>query len=365
MAGATGDRCADLDPSNGLAPYLDMAAGEPAIELADGATINTETGTIVSNGQVVIVSSAVVAQTGTDVKLRVFVAKQLVLRGTQVTGAMALAFVAEGPVQVNGELDAAADHTVGGAGSEPGGPCSGARGSTGGETASFGAGGAGNATEGGPGGGNNFERGGRGPIRDSDLQPLVGGCSGGAVEGVDNGGGTVIDGGAGGGAIELVSRTSITVAVSGTSIGKIHVGGGGAVQGLAPFNQGYSGAGSGGGVLLEAPAVVLSGAGAIVAANGGSGGACAGGENATASTTVAPGAPECTAPPFIGAGGNGAATTSVAGGGAFGRTGAGGGGGGGLGYLVVRTTTGQFAPQNGAAVSAKLKQLPLRTRPRT
>src|SRR5258706_9545153 len=38
-------RCNDVQPSNGLAPYLDMTSGEPDFDLGTMATINTDDGT--------------------------------------------------------------------------------------------------------------------------------------------------------------------------------------------------------------------------------------------------------------------------------------------------------------------------------
>src|SRR3954452_19433615 len=44
-------RCNDIDPSNGLARYLDMAAGEPDLDLGMTATINTSDGTVMVDGR--------------------------------------------------------------------------------------------------------------------------------------------------------------------------------------------------------------------------------------------------------------------------------------------------------------------------
>jgi hypothetical protein len=371
VAGDTGDRCADLDPSNGLASFLDMAMPD-SMNLSDGATINTDTGVIVDNGLAVMPQSFVVAQAGTAVEIRAFTAKNLVLRNTTVSGARALAFVVDGSVQVLGQVALAADHSTKAAGSTSDPTRCDAGLGTWDDYApgiATGAGGGGYATAGGDGGAmpsNGLTAAVGGSAIDSNLQPLVGGCSGGANAAA----------GGGGGAIQLVSRTSITVAVMGGSIGKIHVGGGGAPALDIPYSTvGGGGGGSGGSVLLEAPLIVLSGTGAIIAANGGGGGGTlcnngGSGQNASASTVPAAGGVACSGNDHYLEGAQGATGTSPAfsapgfSSGGFMAYGATGGGGGGLGYLVIRNTLGTFAPQDGAVVSAALKQAPLQKRAR-
>ncbi len=114
------------------------------------------------------------------------------------------------------------------------------------------------------------------------LVPLYGGCGGGA------GGGTKYIkagyGAGGGGAIQIASNTTITVN------GIIWAPGGGG--GGSPQGGGGGGGGSGGAILLEAPAIGVSG---IIAANGGGGGAAGGnssgypGKVGLQSTAQAPG----------------------------------------------------------------------------
>jgi len=365
MPARTGDRCADPDPSNGLSLYLDMAADAPAVELIDGATVNTDTGSIVSNGHAITLPSFVVAQQAPAPEIRVFVTKRLVLRNTVVSGARALAFIADDAIQVLGELNA----VFGGVGAtEDIVRCTAGDGTSGGIIGQgIGAGGAGYATRGGAGGGASGTIGSAGAAIDTDLQPLVGGCRG--ARAVGQGAGP-IEGGTGGGAIQLFSRTSISIAVVDTSVGKISVGGGGGSTNDDTENAHYGGGGggSGGGVLLEAPEVVLAGAGAIIAANGGgggSGGCSIGGFNGTASTIPAKGGAGCSGGHYA-AGGDGGTSRVIPGNGTPSGPdyGAGGGGGGGAGNLVVRNASGQFAPQDGAALSAVVKVLPLRRRAR-
>lgn len=379
-AAATGDQCADLAPSNGLGQMLDGAATAPVADLSDGATIDTDTGIIVSNGQAVVLPHAVISQPGTAVQIRVFAAKRLSMRSTTVNGTHALAFVVDEAIQITGELKAAVAVSRGIVGATfDAMRCSAKPGISGGSSGfGSGGGGAGYGIRGGSGGTASFNAGGAGgAVIDTDLQPLVGGCPG-AWGSPDN---PATAGGIGGGAIQLVSRTSISVAAAGANAGRIHVGGGGGGMNddTERAKDGGGGGGSGGAVLLEAPVVVLAGAGSLIAANGGggaAGGTCSNdglGHSATASTNVAPGGQGCRlSGTFTGEFGNGAfgaAGMAVVGAPApaLGAAdfGAAGGGGGGLGYLVVRNATSQFAAQDGATLSAVLKQLPLRKRPRS
>lgn len=368
-AGATGDSCADMDASNGLGSYLDMAATAASHEFADGTTIDTDSGVIASGGSLVTLPTFSIMQTGTEAKIRVLVVKDLTLRNTVVTGSQALAIVADGAINVLGEVDATANLNHGGPGASSDPSRCTAQSGTGGAAGGMGAGGGSYGARGGNGGGYGAASGPvAGAIIDTDLSPLIGGCAGGDANTNAN-----AYGGRGGGAIQLVSRLSITVAVSGSNIGRLNVGGGGGAPDNGNTEGSYGGGGgggSGGGVLLEAPDVVLAGAQALVSANGGGGGSgepCGRdtGANGAASTIPAAGGLACNTR-FPG-GGNGAAGSVAA------QTapaintsdnGASGGGGGGLGYLVVRNATGQFSAQTGAAVSATLKQLPLLKRAR-
>lgn len=166
------------------------------------------------------------------------------------------------------------------------------------------------------------------------FEPLVGGCPGG-------GDGDVNLGGQGGAAFELVSSTAITV----TSTGIINAAGHGGAD--------DSGGGSGGTVLLEAPAIDLSGR---VVANGGSGGACGvSGNNGTLDASPAAHVGGCMGSTGIGPAVSGAGgtktqlpedaqtdTTSLRG----------GGGGGAVGRLAIKTRDGTFAQSSSTIISA-------------
>lgn len=246
------DRCADIDPSNGLGQFLDETTQSPDVAVS-GIVINTDTGVVRAGGQVVFVPSHLLPAPSGGVPVRVFTANSLSLGTGIIEGNAAAAFVSNGDIDVVGTVTIAAGP----------GACSGfagepadlsedvplnAGGGGGGAYASTG--GAGATTFNGPGGGALSKRNGN-----PELEPVRGGCAGGN-------GGAGAAGGRGGGAIQLVSRSSINVT------GRLHAPGGGGRNG-----NGGAGAGGGGGgaILLEAPQVSIS-PGAILAANGGAGG---------------------------------------------------------------------------------------------
>ncbi|MFI5307872.1 MAG: hypothetical protein ACHQ53_10990, partial [Polyangiales bacterium] len=161
-----------------------------------------------------------------------------------------------------------------------------------------------------------------------DLVPLAGGSSGGSTNATDATN-------HGGGAIELVAGTKVTIGMSGV----LNVGGGG-----SSLAYGIGG-GSGGGILLEAPNVVVQG---VLAANGGSGSNnYMGGQSGLASAQSA--VNQLNNGPL---GGNGSAGANVDGkdGTTLGNYPIGGGGGGGAGRIRVNTGCGGKLSQNGGAI---------------
>ncbi|MEP6866513.1 MAG: hypothetical protein ABJE66_38205 [Deltaproteobacteria bacterium] len=104
-----------------------------------------------------------------------------------------------------------------------------------------------------------------------DLQPLIGGCSGGGFNNAEAGD-NFPEGSAGGGAIQISSRGSITVHgtvdASGSNGAFVEDGQQTLCGGMSPL-----GGGSGGAILLEAPVVSLA-ATAILDAHGGDGAGC-------------------------------------------------------------------------------------------
>ena len=332
MVGISGDWCADMDASNGLAMYLDMAAAGADATIAAGSSIDATTGMITGSPAI---PTAIVNG------VRVFYARSLVVGdvtlvapgGAPGAATPAVAFVTSGPINVLGTITATG--TVG-APAAPGaslcqpdarGRARGGSGATGG-----------------------------GPAGVSEVQPLVGGCDGTTSVDSENDN-NVARGGGGGGAIQLVSRTSVTVQAS----ARINVGGGGGGGGGVFYGGG--GGGGGGNVLIEAPVVTLAER-SIIAANGGGGGACdgGGGRTATASTTQAPGG---TSGSIVSGGAGAAGSVTTGGSGRVGtdcRTGAIGGGGGGLGTVHVRTRVGGLT--SAGVVSAAVGTGSLRMRRR-
>lgn len=352
-----GTRCNDLDPSNGLADQLDDAASAPDVTLAAGATINTDDGTI--TGTAVAVPTEIVSATLVDVL--VVKVGSLTAADITVSGSNALAIVSDGDVTITGAVDLSAHYNHGGPGSLLGrADCRGGNGISQTDAVS-GGGGGGFGTAGGSGGAAGFLVGGGdggGPDGTASLVPLRGGCEGGWAGG---GSGPPPDSdtstspGTGGGAIQISSRTRIAVGAGGfvvangasakadTGIYPIFC-----IAG-APCGPG-NGAGSGGGILLEAPEVTVAASGGLVA-NGGAGhcGTKGSATAPTASETPAPGT-DCTN--F--AGGDGAAGAVAAQNGTGetegGATGA--GGGGGAGRVRVNLPSGsEFSPPGGAVVS--------------
>src|SRR5262245_7216729 len=286
-----GTRCYDVDPVNGLAAALDNAPNGPSLVLTDGATINTDDGTIV-NGDATPVSvpSILVTQTSGP-KIRAFEVKSAQLGNTKIAGLNALAVVSDGDVTIQGEIAAYGTGTNVD-GTAPGGLlCTTSTGQGGssfspmGQTQYLAGGGGGSysSVSAARGGKNGTVAGGAAGVANVGAY-LRGGCGGGFVTSYS---GTFPSveawGGPAGGAIQIVSRTSIIVKTNGASHGAINVGGGGGdIKG--------GGGGAGGAIMLEAPQVVVSGAGAALAANGGGGGGgCAAGTHGLPSASAAPG----------------------------------------------------------------------------
>jgi hypothetical protein len=332
-----GARCNDVDPSNGLAVYLDDAAGAPDLVLGDGATINADDGQIVDgDGTALAVPTFLLDAPDGGAPVRVLVVASLVTGNLVISGTPAVALISAGDVLAAGNIEVTAGRL-----SNEDDACAGQPG----DTCLAGGGGGGFGGRGGDGGAfrnadGDLVAGGDGAASSgsADLQPLRGGCEGGAF-------GTTA-GRDGGGALQIVSRTAIVVQ------GSIAANGQGGGQVLSPLcgRIGIGGGGSGGGILLEAPRVELAAAGALVA-NGGAGG-CRGarGEDGGVSETGAA-AGQCDDPD--GDGGRGGALEGSAESGLTGSAagGAGGGGGGGAGRIRVNCAFDSFAVARGAIVS--------------
>jgi hypothetical protein len=320
---------ADLEPSNGLAQFLDLTPGEPALDLGAKATLNTDDGTVTVDNRLVNVRSATLAQAGAPT-IRVFIVRSLHAADVTVTGTQALAIVSHGDIKIDGTFAASGHDNVPGAGAFNQPICQGASGGTVSGGGFGGSGGGGFGSPGARGGSATTTNGaaagglGGGTAGTASLVPLRGGCNSGTYAGS----GSVF--GAGGGAIQPVSRTKIAV-----------------VGVVAANGASMSGGGSGGGLLLEAPAIDISG---NVVANGGAG---AGGrllpraaEDGRLDATPAKGGTGCD-PQLSRGGGDGAAGTSGARSGGDinvtslnSRIALGGHAGGGVGRIRINTASG-------------------------
>ncbi len=346
------ERCYDLDPSNNLGIYLDQTATAPNIVLSDGATIDTDTGAVVNgDSTAVTIPTQLLGAPAMGVSVRVLMVKSLTLNNVMVSGAAALAIVADGRIEVRGVLDLAGRYAVSTSGPGVYPSCAAGNGNLVGDDASGGGGGGFGAAGGAGGQASGVAGGTAGPVSgNATLVPLRGGCSGGTVDGASMG-----SFGRGGGAVQLVSRTEVAV-VLGSSGGQINVAGsGGGFRGNDAGSGvwGGTGAGSGGAILLEAAIVTVTN-GAGMTANGGGGGCRSQlGSAGSLSQNPAPGG-DC-ATTYIGDGGDGGALTSPAGGDGgdiliTGNT-SGGGGGGGIGRIRVNTADGIFLPAGSAIIS--------------
>jgi hypothetical protein len=371
-------RCRDIDPSNGLAPYLDMAASAPDLVLSDGDVILTDKG-IKQNGQTKTPLPSFflnAPQGGTD--LRVVIANHVQLTGHVTVLALqpnglgispSLAIVANDKITIDGNLDFTGPY-LNGFTSSPGAvtfpECRGGTHNNNFSTTHVGA-----QASGGGGGGHATPGGAGGTVGSKDVQVLyVGGTAGGAsgnptlvpLRGGCSGGADGVDPDAfvsGGGAVQLSSRVAIEINSGGTLN----------LNGATPPLEGGPtacfGGGAGGGILLEAPAVVLDDSASLLV-NGGAGCNLAGFPTPTSLTTQPSHANACISAP----GQNIHCTQSGDGAGLDGPATSGGdlpydpahpndtylagGGGGGLGFIRINTATGTYTKANTAIESGVL-----------
>lgn len=316
---SAGDHCNDVDPSNGLAVYLDMAASEPGFVIPLGSTINTNTGAVTDDdGNAMNISNALVPAPSGGEDIRVFFAKSFAIDSVTITGDPAVAFVADGDIEVRGDLEVdAGQHFASGCAHSLLTVCAINMDCPGFGGAAFGGqGGDGGEADGDPG------TAGGSPYGNASLVPLIGGCNSDS-----------------GGAVQLVSRTEIRM----LDLGFVDVNGSG-------VRSSRNNAGSGGGALLEAPVVkVESNSGIASNGGGGAGGCPSSGQDGRLSTSAASGA-SC---PGDGSGGDGGALGVAAQDGTAPSAGShkGGGGGGGVGRIRINVLGGGYQPANDAVVS--------------
>jgi hypothetical protein len=274
----SGDRCANVDPSNGLATELDGATTGPDAVFASSTmllTFNTDTGDVTHDGVPFTVPSVVHNQGAGVPTIRVFQFKSLAIRTrAKILGSNAVAFVSRGDVEIAAPVEAAGREGVPGPGAITAlnAVCAGQTVTTlfdAGTTNNPrvpGAGGGGLGTNGANGGSaakSGFQTAAAGvggqTAGSVTIEPLRGGCRGGNVNSADAGFANT-SGGGGGGGLQIASRTKITI----TSAGVLDAGGGG-----GGFGRAGVGGGSGGAILVEAPSITVDG---TLAANGGGGG---------------------------------------------------------------------------------------------
>jgi hypothetical protein len=255
----------------------------------------------------------------------------------RITGSRPLVIVADGPVTVDGKLDAGGHGATSGAGAATTG--AGTAGSHGSNDSDTGGGGGGFGTNGADGGaitGCTVALGVAGRMYgDGPITQLVGGSAGGSSSGTS----CPVDApGGGGGALQITSGTMISIGATGAVLAGGGGGSGGTDCGASDVNSGPGG-GSGGAIVLQAPAIANAG---VVAANGGAGGGSSStgngnampGQDAQASTVAAVGG---TGPNAQGgSGGTGGAAPTTGGGSACGTNAA--GGGGSVGRIAASTS---------------------------
>jgi hypothetical protein len=341
------ETCLDVAPSNSLGGYLDQARiDENVVDVVFTGASTIDTGT----GAATIAGVTVSIPNGTSNGVRVFMFKDVEIAGTlKVTGTMGLALVADGRVEITGLVDVSADQEANGPGAATAGAC---LGDDNPNVTQWSGGGGGGHFENGAGGGGYYggAAGGSGGEATSTptLDPLMGGCRGGASQGFVSPE-PPPQGGGGGGAIQIVSRREIALLGGGT----IDASGGGG-GGADAVNDAGHGGGSGGSVLLEAPVIDLDGVGVAISTKGGGGtsanGAAEGADGGTHDDPAeggyaagwASGGAGGTASAPPGVGGNGNSTHPN-----------GGGGGGSVGEARFNDSAAAISPMNGAAIRSR------------
>lgn len=343
---APDEKCFEVAPRNGLASYVDMVRERndlPTVTFTGMSRVQTDDGVVFNGPNTIVVPSVPLAGVG-----RVFLFEQVTISGIMdVDGASAMVIVADGDVIIDGTLDISAEGASSGPGARFSGPCAG--GAAVGTLPTPGGGGGGRHMRGGDGGrdGGGELGGGGGPqVVDESLEPLEGGCVGGASADLTQ---HVSSGGGGGGAVHIVSRSRIVI----MGQGKLDASGGGGGLGVDTDNlAGGGGGGSGGGIFLEAPEVILDGSGVVLSTKGGSGAApgdapTAPGQDGGTSVGAAPGGTAAGQPS---GGSGGIINTPPTPGGNGTGSGSGAGGGGASGVTQIRTRTGAINPQGGAVI---------------
>lgn len=286
-------RCLDVQPSNDLAAYLDLAAEAQPLEFTGDALLDTDSGNLIdAEDNQILVQTFLLDAPYRGVPVRVIVARSVDIGSLRALGVPALAIVADGDIRVRGRLSVASDRRAGTQGDGAGRrtypeECAGERGETG-QIGSIvqqgGNGGGGHGTSGAAGGAvQGIAAGGAAgeAVGIPGIVPLAGGCSG--------------HGGDGGGAVQLVSRTSIEV-LDGAIVSANGSGGRQPGPGPGKKHPPGGGGGAGGAILIEAPSISVRGG--LFANGGGGAGLCfGGGEDGREDLTQASG-DECDNPNY-------------------------------------------------------------------
>jgi hypothetical protein len=264
-------RCRELSPSNGLTPYMDMAAAGPDLIMQD-ATLSVPSGVITAaDGVRTNLHSVIVTTPQNPIPIQAFPVRSLSMSGITTvlsdgTGVIpAVAFVVYRDVRIDGTV-VLAPSAFRPPGAISSGDCVGSVGTfdVSGVGYFVGGGGGGGANRGGDGGAQAVPafRGGV-AFPNPDLQPLRGGCAGGTPD--------QFAPAFGGGAIQITSRSIIRLGVDSGIEANGVIGFAGTPTGQLPGDESIpGGGGAGGGILLEAPQVILASR-ATITANGGAG----------------------------------------------------------------------------------------------
>jgi hypothetical protein len=339
-------RCRKVDPSNGLAQFVDMVAAPPDFESGSGnVQIDTGTGSVKVGATDVSLPNFLLTAPLHGQAIRVIVVHDFHVAAnatlytidstTRTNSTAALAIIASGSITIDGTLNANNGGSV-----DP--ACLGGHGNETDDGTHFQAGasgGGGFATKGGSGTGIN-------------APGLGGGASGGA----DNDNGTYsTSGAAGGGAIQLSASGPVmingTIAADGNT---------GYDEQASAIGEVVYGGGAGGGILLEGATVTLGPNGALLTRGGGGGGL--GGAAAVPANDANPIAGVQCVPQsvYCGNGGNGAAPGVDAQNGGIAqysstqRALSSGGGGGGLGRIRINSQSGTYTKASSSVEAGDL-----------
>jgi hypothetical protein len=107
-------RCLDVQPSNGLAAYPDLAADAQPLVIAGEAHFDTDTGNLLDDrDNQILVQTFLLDAPYRGVPVRVIVARSVDIGSLSALGVPALAIVTDGEIRVRGRLSVASDRRAG------------------------------------------------------------------------------------------------------------------------------------------------------------------------------------------------------------------------------------------------------------